>query len=155
MIMCSERVLQQRQQPVCCSIRKKIFKFSAMAFLLHCKCLVGCSQKAGSVSVSVLSITAMMTVKGIRFLRKPPCALCFAHLCKRGIGFTHVQLLNRITYIKKSNTKKIFGYLVCCLIYLKLYFWCVICIFVNKGTCLSCKSQWEKKLFLLRLKILL
>lgn len=58
------------------------------------------------VSVSDISITAMMVVRCIRFMKRPPCALCFAHLCKGGIGFAQAQLLNQIRYIKRKQQKE-------------------------------------------------
>lgn len=39
-------------------------------------------------------------------MRRPPCALCFAHLCKGGIGFAQVQLLNAIRCIKRKQQKE-------------------------------------------------
>lgn len=60
------------------------------------------------VSVSDISITAMMAVRCIRFMKITPCALCFALLCKGGIGFAQAQikLLNQIRYIKRKQQKE-------------------------------------------------
>lgn len=50
----------------------------------------------------------MMAVRCIKFMRRSPCALCFTHLCKGGIGFAQIQLLNQIRYIKKNQQKENF-----------------------------------------------
>lgn len=48
----------------------------------------------------------MTVVRYTRFMRRSPCALCFAHLCKGGICFAQVQLLNQIRYIKSKQQKQ-------------------------------------------------
>lgn len=84
------------------------------------------------VSFSDISVTAMMAVSGIRFMRSLPCALCFAHLCKGGIGFAQVQLLNLTRYIKRKQQKASLWLSGLLIALPEVVF--LMCTFVNKGT---------------------